>query len=425
MFKLRSYQRVLTGCVVSLLFVSVALGQYQEDVLHTFTGPDGANSRASLISDTNGNLFGTTPYGGTFNQGTIFELSPDQSGNWNFSVLYSFAGELQNDGGQPYAALVMDENGNLFGTTVNGGAFDLGTVFELKKSQPVGTWTEILLYNFGAFQGDGEKPEGGLIFDGYGDLFGTTPQGGSSSTNCRSGSPSGCGTVFELIPSEGGRWTETILYNFIGGEDGYGPVAGLTFDSQGNLFGTTNWGGDVRGCYGYTCGTVFELKATRSGGWTETLLHNFNGRDGAFVLSEVVLDSSGNLYGTTWLGGDLSCSIYGCGTIFRLSPNGVGDWSFAVIHKFTGISTDGAGPNRLVFDKSGNLFGSTAGGGDNGTGTIYEVERSGVMTIFDGFGGNGGTEPYAGVTLDDTGRIFGTTISGGSMEDGVVFELTK
>jgi len=274
--------------------------------LHLFrTGPpsfkrevsakDGTYPAAGPVMDAAGNLYGTTQYGGQFGCGTVYK----QHGN-TYSILYNFD---NTHGCWPLASLILDAQGNLYGTTSGGGDHRVGTVF---KVSPDGTPT--LLYSFTGSNGDGYGPASSLVRDAQGNLYGTTVNGGS-----------GYGTVFKVTP--GGA--ETVLYTFkggLGGPDGVNPVGGLVMDSQGNLFGTTEFGGaHPENCGGTLgCGTIFKIAPNG----TETVLYRFTGKtDGAFPVANLLLDAQGNLYGTTEFGGDSSCNGGGgCGVVFRLTP---------------------------------------------------------------------------------------------------------
>ena len=279
-----------------------------ESVLHSFQGtPDGANPKSALVRDSAGNLYGTTVYGGNNSNacggqigcGTVFKI--DSAGNE--TVLHSFAGS--GDGSYPFAGLLMDSTGNLYGTTFDGGPFNLGTVFKLDAAG-----NETVLYNF---QGgsDGEVPVAPLIQDGAGNLYGTTQGGGILECSL------GCGTVFKL--SSFG--VETVLYRFTGGDDGSVPRAGLVIDSAGNLYGTASSAGDLSCSVlsGTGCGTVFRIDPEGN----ETTLHVFKGTDGAMPKTGLLRDGAGNLYGTTFEGGSGHCRTeegdLGCGVIFKLS----------------------------------------------------------------------------------------------------------
>jgi uncharacterized repeat protein (TIGR03803 family) len=312
----------------------------KEKVLHSFNGNDGATPAGSLIFDAAGNLYGTTPGGGAFDGGTVFELTPGAGGTWTETVLYNLGGGGGDAGGSA-AGLTFDAAGNLYGTG-GGGAFDGGTVFELMPGEG-GTWTEKVLHSFNVNDGDGAWPVAGLIFDAAGNLYGTTPSGGAL----------GRGTVFELTPGAGGTWTETVLYN-----SGGVPQAGLIVDAAGNLYGTTSVGG-TKACS--NCGTVFELTKGTNGTWTKKVLHHFssNGRDGRNPVAGLIFDAAGNLYGTTLAGGR------GGGTVFELSPTAGGGWKEKILHIFGNHSNDGIKPRAgLILDAAGKLYGTTAMGGD-------------------------------------------------------------
>jgi len=340
------------------------------------------------------------------------------------AVLYNFQANGQ-DGYTP-SSLIADSDGNFYGTTLSGGTAGLGTVFELSP-QSGGGWAEAVLYSF-QVSPDGNTPFGNLIFDKSGNLYGTTTLGGPCHfVNL------GCGTVFELSPQSGGGWSESILFNFTA-RDGNYPVAGLVFDNAGNLFGTTEFGGIGNGI-------VFELSPQSGGGWAETVLHVFknDGSDGFYPQSNVIFDMLGNLYGTTGDGGAGTCSPYGCGTVFELSPQAGGTWAETILHSFQPGSQDGHGPyGGLAIDATGSLYGSTAAGGgvgclgDQGCGTVFELAlQSGVWTetLLHRFGGTDGEEPEGYLMFDAAGNLYGTTQGGGKCSllggCGTVFKLQQ
>ena len=278
----------------------------QERELHDFGGvnADGRGPIADLIFDASGNLYGTTGGGGTDGVGTVFELRPRAEGE---KVLYSFPMN-KKQGRYPNGSLVFDASGNLYGTTMYGGAYDSGTVFKLKRSGE--NWTEEVIYVFNYQDSGGSQPAAGLVIDAAGNLYGTTYFG--NGTGCGGG---GCGTAFELMPSAGGGWTEKVLHSFGNGMDGYGPYGRLVFDSSGNLYGNTLYGG------AYVWGTIFRLTPSTSGEWTETIIHNFgSGQDGQIPRGSLTMDASGNLYGTTYGGGTSLACGGGCGTVFEIKP---------------------------------------------------------------------------------------------------------
>jgi uncharacterized repeat protein (TIGR03803 family) len=417
-------------------------GGWAERVLHSFNynGTDGWEPLASLIFDAAGNLYGTTFSGGSYGGGMVFELTPTTGGGWTEQVLYNFGG---TDGWYPEASLIFDAAGNLYGTTVNGGAYGGGTVFELTPTAG-GGWTEQVLYSFCAQTNctDGANPEASLIFDAAGNLYGTTQYGGTTTYG---------GTVFELTPAAGGGWTEAVLYPFNrNGTDGVVPVASLIFDTAGNLYGTTLGGGT----YGneFTGGTVFELTPTAGGGWTEQVLWSFgSGTDGANPWFGLIFDAAGNLYSTTANGGGNfsgNCLEYGmdlgCGTVFELTPIGGGNWAETVLYSFCSQTNcpDGAQPYAgLIFDAAGNLYGEASVGGaysncTYGCGTVFELTPTGggswTEQVLHSFNNNGtdGYEPAAGLIFDHAGNLYGTTYEGGTGSNcgadgcGTVFELT-
>jgi uncharacterized repeat protein (TIGR03803 family) len=265
-----------------------------------------------------------------------------------------------------------------------------------------------------------------LIMDSAGNLYGTTMAGGNF--NCGNGF--GCGTVFELSPAAGGGWTKTVLYIFNGGSDGEGPGAGLVFDGNGNLYGTTTGGGGSTNCNS-GCGTIFKLSHSSGSGWMEKVLHSFRGPDGSDPLSSLTLDAKGNLYGTTRSGGLLSgCGGGGCGTIFRLS----GSAGFAVLHVFHG-KADGYNPlGPLTLDAAGNLYGVTQFGGNfgsscgpGGCGVVFKLTpASGIWpeTILHTFVGTDGFYPNGGLVFDASHHLYGTADGGGTHGYGVVFKLS-
>jgi uncharacterized repeat protein (TIGR03803 family) len=350
---------------------------------------DAANPDAGLLMDASGNLFGTTYGGGTSGNGTVFEIA---NGSDNETVLYSFSGG--SDGVNPIGGLVMDSSGNLYGTTISGGTSGVGTIFEL----PQGQKTDNVLYSFSGGS-DGANPLAGLTMDSSGNLYGTTPSGGTYAS----------GTIY-VLPKDSS--TDTILYSFSGGDDGDVPYAGLTIDSDGDLFGTTAFGGDN----GY--GAVFELPV---GNTVPTTLYSFSGGDdddGSYPLGDVILDSAGDLYGTTSSGGTDDD-----GTIFEI-PNGSS--SDIVLASFSG-GADGATPYTplLLMDSAGNLYGTTASGGGDDDGTVFEWVKGNPTdtTLYSFTGGNDGATPLDGVIMDSNGKLYGTTDEGGANGLGTVFEL--
>ena len=395
----------------------------------SFDGENGGSPTSNLTLDSTGNIYGTTYDGGPLFQGNVFELTKS-NGVWNETVLYTFC-SLPNcaDGAQPHSSLTLDSAGNLYGTTSDGGIRNsncnnglggCGLVFELSPNSD-GTWTETVLYNFTG-SSDGQYPEAGLVFDSTGNLYGT-----AAYTSGSGGNP---GVVFELSPTSGGTWNETVLYTFPGGASGRIPSTNLVFDKAGNLYGTTTTGGDQSGfCSDYGgCGVVFALTPTQSGPWQETVLHAFTGgADGAFPGSgQITFNKSGSLLGTASAGGNASCPKLGCGVAYELTPGSNG-WTENALYSFNG-GADGESPvGNLTPGPNGDLYGVTNLGGANGKeGVVFELvpNHSGGWTQQSlSLGGKLGRTPYAGLTFGTPGEVYGTTSEGGSGGGGTVFEL--
>jgi uncharacterized repeat protein (TIGR03803 family) len=393
--------RAASALIVFMATTAWAAPQYR--VLHAFgSGNDGAGLYGGVAFDRQGRLYGTTSGGGLYEYGTVWQLTPQADGTWSERILRSFH---VNDprGDEPQDGLLVDSLGNLYGTAIFGGAHAGGTVFKIEPSSA--SWTETVLYNFCSRSGckDGGAPWAGVIMDSTGNLYGTA------------------GVAFELSPGPNG-WKERVLHTFCRSNDGCGPIAGLVQDVSGNLYGTTEKGGSNR-CGG-GCGTVFELSATAGGKWKETILHRFQaygdgstpgtgallldstgnvygaigggrkrfglvyrlshrhkgwkemvlynlpgGAGGDTPSSGVVMDKTGNLYGVTIAGGDRNCQ---CGVVYKLAPNANGKWIYTVLHRFTGF--DGAQPDaNLILDTNGNLYGTTLTGGSTGGGVVFEI----------------------------------------------------
>lgn len=325
---------------------------YAYKELHNFTGaPDGGDPWAGVAIGANGVVYGATLEGGRpAGYGTVYTLTPPAKNCsspcvWKEDILYRFTNG--SDGRDPYAGVVLDEAGNVYGSTANGGGGGVGAAFELSPVEG-GGWNFQVIHTFSQWQ-DGASPIDSLIFDSAGNLYGTGSFGGLPGCGNL-----GCGTVFELTPSSAG-WTGTAIYEFPNGKDGGQPAAGLVMDSAGNLYGVTQ---------GYSvAGAVFTMTPSQ-GGWTYDLdydLHN-----GAGPTHALARDQAGNLYGTTFFGGK-----YNKGVVFELSPTSNG-WVYRNIHDFNG--DDGENPSGgIVIDGSGNLFGTAYEGGAHGCGTVFEI----------------------------------------------------
>lgn len=380
--------------------IAVACATGKTTILYSFAGgAAGSVPLAGLVLDGSGNLYGTTQQGGKEGHGTVFKLSP----NGTETVLHAF-GVADNDGLDPQAPLIRDSAGNLYGATLHGGAQNEGAVFKVAADG-----TETVLYSFGTARADGQNPAAGLVMDGAGNLYGTTELGGAY----------GAGTVFEV----GTHGAETLLHSFLAlgmGTDGQNPQAALLRDSAGNLYGTTPNGGA-----GMT-GTVFKVSANG----TTTVLYSFGSTattDGHTPYSTLVMDSAGNLYGTTASGG-VNGGARGDGVVFSLSAAG----KETVLYSFGGTANDGQDPYAsLLIDSAGNLFGTTRAGGANAGGprhggTVYKISPGGTETILYSFGAAGasdGSSPQATLVMDGAGNLYGTTADGGAHGDGTVFKI--
>ncbi len=399
----------LTWSAAAILLSGDAAAQ-EETVLYNFDNNsiDATYPRVGLTFDKANNLYGTSTLGGIYDGGTVYKLTHGAGGVWTESMLYSFSPKAKY-GADLISGVVFDKAGNLYGTTTLGGAKNNGRVFELSP-QPGGDWTGKYPYLFGQNSTDGTTPLGGVIVDNAGNLYGTTVYGGTGT--CFS---NGCGTVFKLSPNADGRWQEKILYNFVNnGTDGVNPYTGLTFDTAGNLYGTTNSGG------AYNQGTVFQLSPSASGTWTETIVHSFgNGADPGLPRSLVF--NRGNLYGSTAEGA-------GAGTVFELSPAVSGGWTEQILYTFISGNSDPTYPGGIVLDAAGNIYG-ISGGGTGLNGTVFELtpQTGGTwaLNVLYNFNdlGTTGADPVGPLVLDKQGNLYGVTQYGGSKNAGLVFEV--
>lgn len=376
---------VASWALLSSLFIVAPSAHAQtETVLYSFgiSPNDGAAPYAQLIMDKNGNLYGTTSGGGAYASGTVFRLS--SAGHE--TLLYTFRD--QPDGQYPYASLMLDA-GNLYGTTNAGGAYNFGAVYRIASDKK-----ESVLYSFGAQAGDGQNSYSNLVRDQSGNFYGTNVFGG----------PTGNGAVFKLTPTG----TETVLYGFGNQPDGNQPWSGLIIDKEANLYGVTSAGGSYGGGNAY--------KVTSTG--TETEIYGFGLAEGdGYAPFCNLIDYKGNLYGTTADGG-----AYGGGMVFKLTPAG----KETILYSFGSHIPDGAHPYAgLVADDMGNLYGTTTAGGTNNLGTVFELTPSGEETVLYSFAGTpDGSYPYAGLILDKAGNLYGTTTAGGAAGAGTVYKLS-
>ena len=384
----------LTLVLIAAFCVSQIANAQTFHLLYQFrSGNGGVQPFANVIRDSKGNLYGTTMVSGAHSYGTVFKISPAGKE----TVLYSFKG-AGGDGATPAAPLVRDAAGNLYGTTLYGGTFGgdfcraigCGIVF---KVTPAGN--ETVLHRFTGYPDDGQNPWQGLARDSAGNLYGTTYYGGGFNG----------GTVFKLDRT--GK--ETVLHGFgTNDPDGLGPFGGsLIPDSAGNLYGTTS--SDLS----QGAGTVFKLDPSA----TETILYTFSfgTGDGYGPAGTLVRDSAGNLYGVTNFGG-----AFNFGTVFKLNSAN----TETLLYSFSGTGGDGAVPGGgLVRDKSGNLYSTTNSGGGSYYGTVFKLDPNGAETILHSFSGRDGNLPDLGLVSDSKGNLYGTTQYGGAHGGGVVFKV--
>ena len=363
-------------------------------VLYKFGSfPDAQSPQAGLVFDSSGNLYGTTFNGGTSDVGAVYELSP-VLGGWAEKVIYSFTGGA--DGGRPVSTLVLDAKGNLYGTTELGGNGN-GVVFELSPP-PLGRtgWTETVIHTFLGGH-DGVFPLGGVIFDGHGNLIGTTSAGGITNL----------GIIFELSPSRG-AWSESLIHTFQGANDDSVPQGKLTMDSLGKIYGTTHGG----------VGSIYRLTRSSNGHWIYHQVYCFCiGGGGVSPYGGLAVDNFSHVFGTTYGG-------FGNGSVFEFAIR-----SLIQIRVLNG-TTDGGGPlGGVVLDALGHVWGTASFGGDHGVGVVFNAERVGgewqyaVAHSFGGISHSDGATPVTDLIFDAAGHLYGTTYSGGAANGGTVFEL--
>lgn len=416
--------------VLALTMAWIPAAQAQTfTVIHTFSWLEGSFPATGLTIDAAGNLYGTTAQGGANNSGTVFELSNGGSG-WVLNTLYSFTWG-SSGGAVPQGRVTVAQDGSVYGTAIYGGIgecfehYGCGTVFHLTRSgqSPETDWNLTVLHSFSG-KSDGANPQGDLTFDESGSIYGIAGGGGSPGGDCLWGTPYSCGTVYKLTPSSD-SWLASVLHYFhvdvagYGSVDGASPRGGVIFDRSGNLYGVTLQGGRYGG------GTEYQLSPSGSG-WTEQILHGV----GLGPSGGLIMDASGNLYGTTSNGGknnggtvfELTAAkgSWTYTTIFRSFPvNG------------TDCSQGWCGPQaKLVMDTAGNLYGTTQGGGAYGAGTVFKLTRASVGWVytslhdFTGQGGSDGAFPVSSLIFDANGNLYGTASEGGTGNNGTVFEIT-
>lgn len=423
----------LLPLILALALANIASAQNWKEV---FDKGVGLYPAGPLTADSAGNLYGVDAAGGDgqcyeYGCGQVYEFTPN--GHKQTQYLYSFSGTT--DGSGPNGRVIFDAKGNLYGVARSGGDLTAcggsgcGVVYELSPGSS--GWTETVLYNFEGGN-DGIGPDS-IIFDGKGNIFGLTVDGGGYS--CPGSSQ--CGTVFELSPNSSGGWTETVLHSFTGLADGSVPSGSLLLDGQGNLYGAASQGGNTVCTLLRGCGTIFEL-SPGSSGWTFATIYSFDNTHGASPTGSLVMDGTGNIYGNAYAGARATSSHcpYGCGSTFKLAPSASG-WNFSLLHSYSD-GLDGANPyGGLLIDASGDLYGATNTGGsqaygcsngyEQGCGVVFKISpAAGGKWIFDRlytFQGYDGFLPYGDLLMDASGNLYGTTIMGDGGY-GNAYELT-
>lgn len=410
-----SISGILSILAVAVTLVHGAAATNPPQMIYSFGGgPDGEYLDTDLVIDRAGNIYGTSVQGGAFSSGTVWRLSPSASG-WTHSVLYNFRGGA--DGGEPYKGVALDEEGNLYGTAGVGGKYvgpcsdtGCGVVFKLAHSN--GAWAFSVIHSFTGGS-DGYGPGSPPVVDKHGNVYGMTPTGGTNAC--------ACGVVFQLKP-EDGHWRFTVIHAFAGGNDGIGGSAGRPLlDHAGNLYSVSTAGG-ANGK-----GIAFQLRHTEAGSWKQTILYTFKGQpDAGFPYSGLAFDAQGNLYGSTYYDG-----ANGYGSVYQLSHQQDGSWKESVLYSFKGGSDGANSSATLAVDAKGNLYGTTSAGGSASCdcGGIFKLVPLGVGQWKENvlFRFQGAPKPgiaYNGMTPDALGNLYGATVHGGLTDDGTVYKLT-
>jgi uncharacterized repeat protein (TIGR03803 family) len=417
---------IVVTSVVMICLCGLAFSQATEAVLYSFGAypTDGTYPEGGLLFDAAGNIYGITNAGGTncldnYGCGTVYKLSPTTFGEWKETILYSFCstGDPTTcpDGAAPSAGLITDGDGNLYGTTGEGGTGGVGIVFRLSPpSIQGGSWTETVLWTFSLDLGNGRgSGYGKLNMDETGNLYGTSPGGGSHLL----------GTVYELSPQLDGTFSFSVLHSF-SGSDGFSPGYGVAIDSAGNLYGTTSEGGRGKSICNHGCGLVYRL--SQSGGtWEETVLFEFDGVVGAYPVSPISIDKVGNLYGTFEVGGGGNCVLYpgSCGGVFKLVPGSSRKYDFYFNNN--GGPNDGNPQNGVAIGAGNALYGTV---GVASGGQVYMLQNS-QETILYNFCSlpncADGSAPSPGNVVVRGGGLYGTTVEGGNYGLGVVYSVTQ
>ena len=400
---------VLATFALVAMLASGARAATATKVIYSFAGAnDGEYTDTDLVIDSAGNLYGTSVQGGAFGGGTVFRLTPSGNG-WIHTVLYSFTGGA--DGGEPYKGVTLDVQGNLYGTAVTGGTGSCeggcGVVYKLTNSG--GSWSQSVIHYFSGGN-DGSGPGAGLTIDNHGNLYGMAPTGGAN----------GLGVIYRLNPDTSGNWKFKVIHTFTGGTDGATGSAGRLLLHSGHLYGVATAGG-ANGK-----GAAFELTPSQAGEWNLNTIYAFKGQpDAGFPYGGLLLDASGNLYGTTYYDG-----ANNLGSVYQLSPAATGQWKEKVLYSFKGGRDGQNSISNLVFDAAGNLYGTTSeGGAACSCGTIFKLAPGAngtwTETVVHRFHGPpDGAFAYNGMVADSAGNFYGATVHGGTGDDGAIYKFT-
>ncbi|MBU6296225.1 MAG: PEP-CTERM sorting domain-containing protein [Planctomycetes bacterium] len=398
--------RVMALSVVIATSFAAPAGSQTLTTLYNFTTSSGGFAESGLAFDTAGNLVGTRAVGEANPAGSVFRLSGNGGGGYSYSSLFDFNG---TNGSTPQAGVIIDSAGNIFGTTAGGGANGRGTVYRLSDNG-AGGYAHTILFNFTNTPATGRAPAATLMADANGHLYGTTTLGGASPA---------IGNVFRLANDGAGNYTHSTLHSFTVPTAGTGRRSSLIVDAGGNLYGTTEIGGSSAG------GTVYRLANNGAGGYNYAALANFGGPSGGRQpASGLIADAAGSLYGVTFAGG-----TFNNGTVFKVSDNGAGGYTTTILHNFN--HTNGGSPlGGLIADAVGNLFGTTyGGGGEFAPGTVFRLSDNGAggytHTVLYTFGGSNGIKPYGDLIADDEGNLYGMTQFGGANDSGTIFRISN
>ncbi len=409
---LRAVLRASRRAVPVVVLLSACALAQTVTTIHDFgSGTDGENPQSGIIFDRSGNMIGTAALGGSKSRGAVYMLTPD-GGEWNETILHQFTGNP--DGNTPDSLLTMTSDGRLYGTTQLGGSQNLGSVFVLTPPAVTGDpWRERVLYSFGSVANDGTGPNMGLV-KVRSNLYGVTVDGGANRR----------GTIFQLTPpaNSSGQWTETILYSFAATPDGSFPSSDLAIDSKGNFYGSTLLGGSNN------VGAVYRLSPPSKAGdpWVETVIHSFVGVDGSSPFGHLVVDRNGVLYGTTSGGGTNQA-----GTVYTLTQQSGDVWTHDILYAFFGGKDGGSPVAGITIGPAGKLFGTASTGGSGGPdfgGVVFRLDppttagATWTETVLKSFGGPDGFSSLARL-VPRNGKFYGTTSLGGRFGSGTVFEL--